>query len=56
MRCRWWNSGSSDKGKERTYQIPLPSETITHLALEAELQGLTMGGLVTRLMTTTLKK
>jgi hypothetical protein len=44
------------KGKERTYRMPLTSETITRLALDAELQGLTMGELMTRLMTTTLKK
>jgi hypothetical protein len=44
------------KGKERIYRMPLPSETITHLALEAELQELTMGELMIRLMTITLQK
>ena len=44
------------KGKERTYRMPLPSETITRLAIEAELQNLTIGELMMRLMTTTLQK
>jgi hypothetical protein len=43
------------KGKERTYRMPLPSETITHLALEAQLQEQTMGELIMRLITRTLQ-
>ena len=44
------------KGKERTYQMPLTSEMIIHLGLEAELQNLTMGELITRLTAATLEK
>jgi len=43
------------KGKQRTYLVPLTSEMIKHLGLEAELQYLTMGELITRLTRATLE-
>ena len=44
------------KGRERTYPIPLTSDVLKQLALEAALQKLTLGELITRLMRATLQK
>ena len=44
------------KGRERTYPIPLTSDVLKQLALEAALQKLTLGELITRLMRATLEK
>jgi hypothetical protein len=43
------------KGKKRAYQIPLTSDMIKQLALEAELRSLRMGELINLLMVATLK-
>ena len=43
------------KGNKRTYQLPLTSDMIKKLAIEAELRNLRMGELINRLMVATLK-
>jgi hypothetical protein len=44
------------RGIERTYELPLTTHTIGQLALEAALQGVTIGELFTKLITAILSK
>lgn len=43
------------KGKARTYRIPLTSDVLKPMALEAEMQNLTLGELLIRQMRATLE-
>ena len=43
-------------GRERTHELPLPSHTIGHLALEASLRQVTIGDLIAELITSILER